>query len=359
MALPTYTITVEGNTVSNVQEFTFTIGRTKVSDPLRAGIGTIRGRVPSALPAIAIGDNMKISIRPGGAPTYPSTFSFRVADLRIIYGYIAALDEWELDVEDTFAIFGRGVFSSSWSAGSTTFQAIDVVATNYGVTALNTSIPTLSKVSAQVIVNENGLEVLSTLANTEQARMSTQYDNDYLVVWGRGWQTQLTTYDVTDDGTGTDPIKYDGLDFDGLADNYADKVVINPVGLAQQSAGIGNYTLELPSYNQTTGDASSLASYLLGVFDEQEDKPAVLTTKASLQDTVNAQQNLGAMCYPLAQAKIKFRGTIYFGIVEGYTVTGYPDDVLFTYYLSSPGFFPIFILDSAQFGVLDQNKLGY
>lgn len=360
MALPVYQLRVNGNDLSNVQQFTFTVGRTKVSDPLRAGTGTIRGRVPSALPAIAIGDDVVINIYPGGISTGSSSFRFRVADFRVFYGYTAALDEWELDIEDVFANFGRTVFSSSWTAGSSTFTAISTVATNCGATAQSTAVPTLSKVSAQVIINENGLEVLSALANTEQCRLQVEpLANNTLNVFGRGWQTQVVTFDVSDDGTGTAPIKYDGLDFDGLADNYADKVIINPAGLAQQSAGVGNYSLELPSYNQTTGDAASLASYLLGVFNEQEDKPAVLETKASLQDTTQAQTNLGTMCNPLSQAKIKFRGTIYYGIIEGFTITGYPDDVLFTYYLSSPDFFPIFILNSAQFGVLDQNKLGY
>ena len=212
-----------------------------------------------------------------------------------------------------------------------------------------------------MIVNENALEVMSTIANTEQARfnMRTPGGVNGLYYLNRGWQTSLSNYDVSDDGTGTNPVKYDGLDFYGLADNYADKVVINPVGLAQQYAGVGNYSLELPSYSRTTGDAANLASFLLGVFDQQEDQPAVLTTKQSLQESNSARDKLGSLCSPLAQAVIKFRSSTYYAVIEGWTITGYPEDMLFTYYLSSPAFFPQFILNSSEFGVLGTNRLGY
>lgn len=356
MTLSTYDIDVAGNDLSNVQEFMFTRGREKVSDQIRAGYGTIYGRRPDLLPAINIGDQVTIRIQPNGGNTF--AFQFRCADLRVIYGYTSALDTWELDIEDVFAVFGRGVFGTSWTAGSSTYEAVDAVCTQYGVNLQGTD-ESKSDVSAQVIINENGLEVLNNLLVTEQGRFGYGVlDFEDIFFFGRGWQQSLTTYDASDDGTGTNPIRYDGLDFAGLADNYADKIVIEPAGLATQSAGIGDYTYTAQSYSQTTGDAANLASFIKGVFDIQDQTPSRLTSITTL-NTVAAAENMMRLSSPLSQVKIKHRGAFYYGIVEGFTMRATLDQLEVTYNLSSPGYYPQFILNNAEFGVLDQNKLGY
>lgn len=360
MAIPAYELTVNGNAVTNVQGASFTKGRTKLSDPLRAGTGTIRGRRPDLLPAISVGQTAVLVIRPSGFGGLGYSFAWRVADLRIIYGVTDAYDEWELDVEDTFALLGRGDCSTSWVDGDLTETAIYNVTNQYGI-GLTVAIGSKSRVSAQTITNQNGLEVLSQLAVTEQARFSTQspLGPQYLTMYGRGWQTQLTTYDASDDGTGTNPLVYNGLDFAGLADNYASKVIINPEGLAQQTAGSGNYSISLPSYSRNTSDAAGLASFLVGVYSQQTGQPSKISVKVSSQNTTTKQNNALAICDPLSQIRVKFRGTTYLAIVEGYTVTALVDDVLLTCYLSSPSFYPQFILDSSQFGVLNTSRLGY
>lgn len=360
MPIPAYELTVNSNTVSNVQGFTFTKGRSKISDPLRAGTGTIRGRRPDLLPSIAVGQTAILVIRPSGSGGLGYSFAWRVSDLRIIYGITSAYDEWELDIEDTFALLGRGDFSASWNNGDTVATAIYQVVNQYGI-GLTEAISTKSLVSAQTITNGNGLETLSQLAITEQARFTTQsaLGPQYITVYGRGWQTQLTSYSASDDGTGTNPLVYNALDFAGLADNYASKVIINPEGLSQQTAGSGNYSINLPSYSQSNSDAASLAAFLVGVYSQQSGQPSRIALKVSAQNTTTKQNNALAICDPMSQINIKFRGTTYAAIVEGYTITGQLDDVLVSCNLSSPSFFPQFILNSSQFGVLNTNRLGY
>lgn len=360
MPVPAYELTVNGNSVSNIQGFTFTKGRTKISDPLRAGTGVISGRRPDLLPTITVGQTAILVIRPAGTGELGYAFAWRVADLRIIYGTTSAYDEWELDIEDTFALLGRGDVSTSWSDGDPVSTAIFNVVNQYGI-GLTTAIATKSLVSAQTVTNQNGLDVLSQLAITEQARFTTQSPTgpQYITLYGRGWQTQLTTYDASDDGTGTNPMTYVGLDFAGLADNYASKVIINPEGLAQQTAGSGSYSISLPSYSRSTSDAADLASFLVGVYSQQSGQPSRINLKISGQNTTTKKNNALAICDPISQVRIKFRGSTYLAIVEGYTITGRVDDVYIGCSLSSPSFYPQFILDSTQFGVLDTNRLGY
>ncbi len=81
--------------------------------------------------------------------------------------------------------------------------------------------------------------------------------------------------------------------------------------------------------------------------------------KISGQNTTTKKNNALAICDPISQVRIKFRGSTYLAIVEGYTITGRVDDVYIGCSLSSPSFYPQFILDSTQFGVLDTNRLGY
>jgi hypothetical protein len=360
MAVPAYELIVNGNSVSNVQGFTFTKGRTKISDPLRAGTGVISGRRPDLLPTITVGQDVILVIRPAGTGELGYAFAWRVADFRIIYGVTSAYDEWELDIEDTFALLGRGDVSTSWADGDPVSTAIFNVTNEYGI-GLTVAIATKSLVSAQTVTNRNGLDVLSQLAITEQARFTTQSPAgpNFITLYGRGWQTQLTTYDASDDNTGTNPLVYTALDFAGLADNYASKVIVNPEGLAQQTSGSGNYSISVPSYSRNTNDASNLASFLVGVYSQQSGQPSRISLKISAQNTTTKKNNAMAICDPISQVRVKFRGLTYLAIVEGYTITGQVDDVLVSCSLSSPSFYPQFILNSAEFGVLNSNRLGY
>lgn len=362
MGLPTYEVTVttpSGSpaTLSDIQEITFTKGRRNVSDQLRAGTGVISGRRPDLLPIIEIGATVSVTIRPTGGLGY--NFGWRVADLRINYGTTAAYDTWELDIEDTFAVLGRGTFGTSWAANTAASSAINTVVTNFGGTT-STSLATKSLLSAQVIVSQNGLDVLNIIAATEQARFETGFSGSTptLTIFGRGWQNNLTTYDFSDDGTGTNPIKYQSIEFAGLADNYANNVRVEPVGGTAMSSGTGAYTYSTQSYSRNDSEALNLAQFLLGVFNTQDDQPSEIQFRVSA-NTGTAADNVLALCGAMSQASIKFRGTTYQAVLEGFTVACTVDDVLVTGYLSSPQYYPLFILNNTTFGILGQGRLGY
>lgn len=352
MAIPTYlALQVNGVNISNVQEFTLTQGVQKISDPLRAGTGVIRGRRPDLLPAIEIGHSVKIQI--------PSaTFWFRVSDFKIDYGIVSSLDTWEIEIEDVMATLGRLTSSYVWTAGSTVSVGLQSVCDAAGVT-LTVNAATVSPCSAQVIINENALEVFGRLNTQEQGILAVTGGFNNIFYYGRTWPSLITNFDASDDGTGTNPIKYDSLEFLGLADNYANNIYVEPAGLATQSAGFGVFSATFQTYNQTTGAAADLANFLLGVYDAQDQTPAIISAKWN-SNSSGAQTNLALLAGEAAtQLKIKFRGNTYYGLVIGYTINGRIDDIIFTYYLAAPAYYGQFTLNSSQYGVLNQNRLGY
>lgn len=354
MALPTIFVRVgaAGTQISNVQEFSFNKGRQTLSDPIGAGRGVIRGRRPDLLPTISVGDYVRIDITTLGSAFYWG----RVTDLTIEYGPVAALDTWTLNVEDTLATLGRCAASFSWSAGSTTGTAVQALCTGAGVSLTDYGMS--SPCSAQVLINENALEVFSRLMTQEQGFYQAGGADGTLEVWGKAFSSSINTYDVSDDGTGSNPVKYDNLQFAGIADNYADKVIVEAAGLAQQSAGIGNYSTTIQTYNQTTAQAVDLANYLLGVYDAQVQNVSSVSARWQPNSGV-ALQRLTTFVTAPVQLRIKFRGNTYFGIVIGCDVSGTLDDIRFTYYLAAPPFFTMFTLDSSSFGILNTNKLGF
>ena len=352
MSVPSYTVTVNATSISNVQEWSFHRGVQHLSDSIRAGTGYIRGRRPDLLPTIEIGQNVQIGTTVNGTFVYA-----RVADFRIDYGEVAAMDTWEIELEDALAALGRCTGIFSWSAGSSTSSAMSTVITAAGVTPY-VQLATSSVCSAQLITNENALEVFGRLMTQEQGfYIAGGFDNSILL-YGRGFPYALQQLQFSDDGTGTNPMEYNELQFLGLADNYADSIIVEPDGLLPQSSGIGAYSNTFQTYNQTVGQAQDLAVYLLGVYNQQVQSPALISAQWQGQTTAG-QTNLIATWIGPSEVKIKFRGSNYYGIVIGATATGTIDNMFFTYYLASPAYYTQFTLDSTTSGVLDQNRLGY
>jgi len=366
MALPSYTVTVfespggtQHDITSTVQEFSITRGVQMFSDSLRAGTGYVRGRRPDLLPTIEVGMGVRIE-ESGTVLAF-----YRVNDFRTYFGTIASLDEYEITLEDTLAALGRTTGFFSW-ANATTGQAINTVGTAAGLTV--SQLGTFSSLcSNQTLTNENALEVVSRLVTQEQGLLmngSSSYDS--LLVFASdfaGAGGGISVFDCSDDGTGTNPIKYDGFELAGVADNFANFIVVEPAGLSQSTAGTGTFSTIVQTYNKTQTDASNLANFLLGAYNQQDQGPQMLSARYSANTaaaTVNMAQAVGNdVTASLPQLRIKHRGTTYDGFIIGATVTGLLDDIIYTYYLATPTYFSQFILNSATYGVLDQNLLGY
>lgn len=348
MAIPEVTVTKGVTTIGNVQAVTLHKGRVKVSDNLRPGTATVEGRRPDLLPSLQIGDLIAIELDVPSLGPYAVVFEYRVADLIINYGIIAAMDTWTLELEDAFAYLGRAQITRSWSAGAVTSTEADNVCNDVGI---NLVVDTAGKstLSAQTITKQYALDVFQTIVNTEQALVQSQGADIYW--YSRGWQDTLVYWELND--TGGQP--YDRVLFGGLADNYADYVVVQPVGGTETASGTGVFSYALASYSLDTTQAGYLAQYVEGVFDVQTATPLQVSVLLNTQTNGNALAALNVG----SGIKLVFRGTTYYALVEGFTVTSNPEQTRITYNLSSTAFYAFLTLNDATLGQLNYNKLGY
>ena len=328
MANATWNVAVNSLTVDNVQSVTIKYGRKNVTDAFRAGNVTVTGIDPASLPTIKVGDSMTVTMTYGGVS---ASFQYQVRDLRIDYGIVANQDVWELTGEDTLAFVGRAIADVSWSAGANSYLTAVSVANAVGVTLVNpTALSSSSTLSAQTLNDANILNVLQKLANTDNALLDA---SGLDIAWlPRNWQSAVAPYyNLTDDGTGTNPVVFSGLSFSALADTGVTKVVVRPDGLADQTAGTGTNAYEVETYNASTADALSLAQYLLGSLSVDEPVPFQVSS------LVNAQTNNGIMSVLTVGSgvDVTFRGSTYKSLVLGVTISGNPSQTRVTWDLVS------------------------
>lgn len=344
-------VTPSSAAITNVQSFQLNRGRTKISDDFRPGTGTINGRRPDLLPTLKIGDTIRVEIH---NPVTLGTLQldYRVADLIIDYGITSSLDTWTLEVEDAFAYLGRAVVTRTWASGSIASDVAVNICSDVGLTLVRNSVGT-TPVSAQTVTNAFALDVFQTLANTEQALV--QANATTLTWYSRGWQSAITYYAFSD--TGTTAVPYDALTFSSMADNYADKVVVQPRGSTEVVSGTGIFSYNLDSYSFDTGQATDLSLFVKGIFDVQTGTPQSISVLANTDDSAGTD-SLRA-CAVGSGISLTFRGLTYQMLVQGFTITSNPTDTRITYYVSSTSFYAFLTLNDALLGKLDQNKLGF
>jgi hypothetical protein len=355
-------------TINNVQSLTVNRGRTQIQDPFKAGTATITGRLPSALPTLKIGDDIRINCV-GSAPA-PNTFnggvfSGKIADFEINYGIVSAEDTWTIYAEDTLAEAGRALTTDtySWSAGIAPNEAAFLASANAGISLFRISgtPPDASTVSAQTLNNANLLTLLNELAFTAQAFIYSTAASGVLT-----WRDRAT-FSAIDYGAFTDgtlsidlslPISYDSLNFFSQADSFVTQVVVNADGLAAQvSSGSNDRSVSYSSYNQTTTQAKNLADYVLATLQVQNAVPKTIScvSEKQVNDTMMRSFTLAGTG---ERAEIVLRGVRYYVYLNGATLSANPDQTRISYNLVSSDALNFFILDDAFSGVLDTNKLG-
>jgi hypothetical protein len=172
----------------------------------------------------------------------------------------------------------------------------------------------------------------------------------------------VTTAKFSDVSNNATNAIYDVLEFDTLADNYITRVVTTAPLLADQVAYVGGAPFRsfvLETYAVTTDQSVELANYFLASVDDQVVSPNAVSVASQGQNGTNIDSlNSNIFCFlPAYKTQIQFRGTTVPARIEGATMTATPEQTRVTYYLSSAEANPYFILDSADYGVLDQNKL--
>lgn len=337
--------------LQNVQGFSCEQGREGIQEPFRSSTGSVSGRVPSALPTIEVNGVIQ-------AFTVTNGFfaSFSITNFVINYGIVQSEDSWTITLEDALAQAGRATTTVSWAAGTTTRNAADLACLAAGL-SLDFTLTDVPKqtVSAQSIVNESLLTVLQQLVSTEQAQITGAGFGQ--IFWtSQGWPD--TPIGVFTDGSVGSPtssdIKYDEVQFAGIADNYFTKVIVTPEGGAAQSAGSTGRTLDVATYSQTNNDALQAANYILAQVNVDTQIPFMISALWNRQ-TNNMLLTRG----PGSLTTVILRGTTYQVYVLSRQVSATPGQTRFSFGVTDALAIGYFILNNQYFGVLNQNKLGW
>jgi len=173
------------------------------------------------------------------------------------------------------------------------------------------------------------------------------------------------TVNFSDTPSGTDQ-KFDVIDFDSLADNYYTQVSVNTASfgtatVTKTGETVPFRTLTVNTLSPSIGVGTDFANYLLGNYQDPALALSSLSATAEQQTTnkLDRLDLLGVANYPGKSIVVTFRGTNYFCIIEGVTMSSTPASTRFTFYVSGQDLNAYLILDNTKLGKLDENKLGY
>jgi hypothetical protein len=345
----------QGTSYTNIsslcQNWTYRYGRRSVTDQWGSGAGTIEGVNPSSLPSISVGDWIKFS-----EGQFGTQFILAVADFTWTYNPAATADRWEIALEDALAQIGR-IYLDTDASVSAGLGAGDVawgLATTYGLNFdyyggdSTTSAITDPK-------GTNGTQILQKLTNQAGAYIQA-HRVDLGVKW-IGYESMPWSGDpdnlfneiLFSDVAGN--TRYNGIQFEGLADSYFDLIFVNPTGLDSQSAGSGVRAYSQETYNETEADALDWANYLLIQLGSSTQTPAQLVTIDTANEPIKYM--------PGNSAKITLRTNTYYATIEGGVISANPAQTRITLNLSDREALNYLLLNDAFWGKLDSNRLGY
>ena len=351
------------NTVlTNVQNISIRSGRSKVTDPYNSSTAMIEGRSSSTWVTIPkVNDKVKIYVTVSSVNWLQ--FTGRITDVQIKYGIIAAMDTWTISCEGPLAQFGRtDLVSQAFSTNATGTYA-KAVATAAGLEFYNST--GLSIASGQTYTG-NALQLINELCQMEYGHLgqtaSTDPDSMAVQFYDRNsFETQIGNGFV-DTAPTSNQFVYDSVTFKSAASNYYTKTIVNPSGLATQTATSGSAPFRVYQINtldSTTAQADSFADYLLNNFSNT----ASQITQFSCTDVAQTYQLLHQVAYveyqTAQQQTITMRGTTYKLIIEGTTISVTPNQTRYTFDVSGQDLNSYLILDNATFGQLDYNRLNF
>lgn len=367
-----YCATINGTytSITGIQSVSINRGRNYFQDNFKASSCVIE-LIPANSYALPFAIGQFIDVRAANTATSRAYFAGKITDIRRDYAipYNSGTGAAPGDRITITATGGTGLMAQNTLLGGTAFAFTDCAFQTYEVAAAagvvwtynvsNSVTSSLATMPAQ-----SALDICNQLARTGQFNIddgdqNRNAANAQFFVFNK----QSITKTFTDTGAG---IKYNGLAFQSSAQSTFNKVNVIPVGLTAQTsqAASGPYnSLDYNTYNKTTGDALTLANYLYALFNTAtQATPYQLTTTtavdASCLDVATVASPAGEYTWIGAGVTINFRGTAYLAAIQQIQTTFYPDYAQVQLTLS-PSLGQPFTLDSATFGILNSNRLGY
>lgn len=340
-------------TMEKVTNASFTQGRQNTLNQYNGGSGVITAQNPSAWTYTPqLGDAFRAKITYGGIDYYQ--FYGQIKDFRIAYGPVQAMDEATIEVEDYVAAAGRVqlvALSVAQAKSGDQWVAAGGGSWTY-VPEGGTSI-----CSAQTFTGAQ-LEYFNKILFTENGRTDYSPVLGTMMLGRDYYQTQQGS-GFTDGVLGANQLRYDSIQFGAMSDYYVTKVVVEPSGLAAQTAGTGTRGINVQTLDYTTTQALNNAQYILNKYATAQNVPSVISATDQQQDyAVLHLINQAFTCISQKQT-VTFRGTTYNVILEGSTVTITPQQTRFTFYVSPADLNPYLVLNDTVYGKLDTGKLGF
>lgn len=351
-----------------------TIGRKNVTDSWSVSTASFTFRYPTgfASPNTALLVDVPIRFFSPGDITVAAWTGF-IRDVRVTWGMpfksgVGEADLLTIDAEGALGRWGRTEGDGFTASVSVANGQLTEVANHYG---LNWN-GNLTSEPVKAVATEGPLSNwLQTFMNTVQGRLIDGAPRSSLDDANRRGSiavvsnatSLLTTSKFSDVLNNSTNAIYNLLDFDTLADNYITEVIVKAPGLADAVAQSGSAPYRsfiLETYAVISTQSEDLADYFLASVDDQVVAPNAVSVVSGGQEGTNIDtlNTLPFYFLPAYKTRIEFRGTTFAARIEGATMTATPEQTRVTYYLSSADANPYFILDSTDFGVLDQNKLG-
>lgn len=370
MAVQTYTVSYSlASTpgvivdLSNVVSFSMKQGREKQLDEYSADTAQVTLRYPtgyaSPITALVPGNIIRVKHDGSGEYVYAGYISGVSVNYGIPYsGGVGNADFINISCESYFARFGRLEGNSQAITGGLFATVAADIAFYSGLTINPQTNALTQSVSASTVTNTYG-EWLSQYIRTINGRMAQAAA---VIVYGPG-DIVASSASFSDTANNATNQVYDNIEFSAFGDNYYTQVTVTPTVPAAQTvtSGAGPYrSLKFNTFSSTTTTALNLANFMLSQYSTTDVQISSISCLSEAQTTFKLN-NMGVPTALLIgmQVPIKFRGTTYYGIIEGFTMTATPESSRWTYYISGASLNSTLILDDAVFGKLDTGKLGY
>lgn len=339
-----------GYVIDDIQSISYFTGRRWATDPFQTGSGTLVCRNIAGWGSTKPAMGRDIFVLIPTASLYAG-YNGKITDVSIDYGQVAAMDEATITWEGALGAVGRYQQNSrACILAKCVTQAVAVAQDSVQAVGFGTS----SSFAAAQTYTGNSLDLFSEIMMTEIGRVIetinfTTLDPVVVCLSRETFPTadEFLFSDVSTDWTAATPwLKYRGLEFKSAAENYFTNVQIKPYSLATQTSGTGKYSLYQDSVDYTTAQGKDHADYLLAVYGNQKISPYSVTFDYVSNEGTTARQNAflatlynfynGSAIYAAIgnRMRLKFRGTTYYGIVEGIQVNADPNNTTVTLFFS-------------------------
>lgn len=374
MTLAAFTVeySTDGSTwtaLSNVTALSITQGRQKLQDTFQPSNASITIRYPngyaSPITALVVGTFVRVK-RVGMSAIYNYIWIGTIRDVVAEYGIpyennVGNADYLTIAAEGSLALAGRSQGNDYAIAAGPADTQLDDAKDASGVQfEWEYSYGSITQLSAST-VSGSYAEWVNTLAASIGAQVYDGGGFNNVVVRPRDYNANVTVGFSDTANNSTNQI-YDVIRFDSLADDFYTQVEVNTSGYGTVvvNDGVEPYrTLRLSTFNNSTGQATDLGQYLLGIYGTASFGISEISCLAEAQASMNLE--LGTFWWGLlgVNTTVAFRGTTYYVTVIGASITATPATTRYTYYLADTDLTPYEVLDDPVRGLFDTRKLGW